>query len=185
MSARMAWLDRLGRREKWGLLAAAVVALLFVVDLGVVRRVRAAVMNLDAATVTAREQLRYARSVQAVEPAINVEYQRMRDWLDASSDETEAMTVLKARVDELAQAHGVTLLSMEDRKPVAREHGFSELTLRVPEFESSLRALLSFLAAIEQARGFMTVTGITLQPRADGAGVRGELIISKTVVTGT
>lgn len=174
-------LDKLGARERVGLALALVCMLVLLVDRLVVGMVAGRVKAVTAQAAAESKELDYNRGVLKTQGPIAAEYARIEARLANALSDAEAIDQIKGRVDDLARAAGVELISMEHRSPLPAE-GYTEYVIEIRKFEAPMDRLLDFLHDVWQTPGMMRVRKLTIAPGTDDATVEGSAIISTILI---
>lgn len=171
-------LARLSPRERSGILIAAVVVTLVVVDLLIVNPVLRELDRLSTEIQKEQRALSYARSVQSWHGGVEQQFLSAASKLSKAISASEDIAEFKGEIDELARKHGLLISSMEHREPRSFA-AHDEYLVAIGKFESSRRALLDFLVDLQKSPGLLRVSNMSLTPGASEDQVKGSLLVTK------
>jgi type II secretory pathway component PulM len=186
ISAKLA---RMSARERGGLLLAACVVGLLLLDWVVVRPVVRTSGRLAEQIRGVEREIAGYRAVAAERPQREPEFNQASGVLRTAASRSEEIAAIKGQVDELARNAGLTVSSMEHEEPRARPH-YDEYIVRIGKFESSGQALLEFLDQVQRTEDMLRVARLSLAPgsAADGGSasgrVKGSMLITKVMLSG-
>ena len=177
-------LDRLGVRERVGLAVAGLCAFVWLLDQFVIHRIAARFREVDAAIEQEKRDLLYSQRVVDAEPAVVRQFALLGGAFRTASSPSEAVDAMKSAIDDLARANGLSLVSVEQRKP---ETGpwYDEYWMDVKKFEAGTENLVKFLHAIWTAPGMLRVTKLSLAPGKEQGKIEGSMLITQVFVPKT
>lgn len=174
-------LDKLGRRERWGLGLALVFVVVLLVDRLVVGMVAERVGAVASQAATDAKELDYNHGVLRSKGPIEAEYSRIEAMLATPLSDSEAIDDIKGRIDDLAHETGVALVSMEHRTPRVAS-GYTEYVVEIRKLEAPMDSVLQFLHKIWASPGMMRVRKVTIGPGAEDGMVEGTVVVAQILI---
>jgi len=174
-------LEKLGTREKIGLLLAGAIMLLLVMDRLLINPILRQYRDLDHRIVVEKKE------VDVIKQAIGMKDSVYRRYLDvahlAQRVESEAVgiDVMKGQIDDLAERTGVILISREHRKPEKRPY-HHEFFVDIREFEAPETNLIAFVRMVPEVPGLLRIERMNLLPDRNRHIVKGSMLISKVLM---
>jgi hypothetical protein len=174
-------LSRIGPREKFGLILALFCVVFLIVDNLVIRPmiVRYEALDLDTETQIATRAWQLA--VIAMGPAVDQQFDDIREKLGPAAPAAEAIVQMKREIDALAENTDVILHGIKHREPGEREF-YDEYFVDIDDFETNERGLLRFLHGLRTLPGTFQVANLRLAPGTEGARIRGSMTITKVMM---
>ena len=181
----MIWdkIEKLGWRERVGLLLAVVFLFALFVERVVVRSVADRCRAIDREVVMQEAALLGYRGSLMEKDAIAKDYERAGSQLSRMASSDETIADFKGQIDDVARRTGLSLVAMEHRTPeMDKQKGWTEYTVVVGSFEADLKSLLAFLNELDEVPGLLRVVKLTVAPGKTKNSVKGSLQITKLML---
>jgi len=173
-------IEKLDAREKWGLVAAACLVAVLLVDRLVIATVSKRLDALDREIAGREEELHRCRAFVRAGPEVEAAFAALGKDLVGDASSAERVDEIKGRLDDLARETGVMLVSMEHRAPVEKD-AYVEYVIDIGKFETTNEGLLRFLDGIQAAPGLLRVRKLALKPGAQPGTVEGTAEITRVI----
>jgi len=174
-------LERLGTREKVGLLLAAAIMLLLVLDRLLISPVLRQYRRIDQQIAVEERNMRLNREAIDMEDEVYRRYRRVADLVQTVESPAVGIDAMKAQIDDLAERTGMILISREHRQPEESVH-YQEFYVDIREFEASETNLVAFLRMVPEIPGLLRVERMNLLPDRNRNVVKGSILISKVLM---
>ena len=175
----LAFLSKLGARERLLLGLAGIVGLVLLADWLVVAPTAARTRALKAELDQAMGTLDYHRRVLQRQDVVSMAHEQVGDLIGRASAD-EAASLVTAEVDELALRMGVQLNRREAREPRKLSY-CEEHIVDIGEFTAPLPNLVSFLHALHETPGMLRVPRLVVAPEKGTGRVKGSMVVTKVV----
>ena len=171
-------LERLGSREKAGLVVAMVLIFGVLVDRFAVDFIVSRFQELKEET--RRERRRLAENVFTLEKqgSVGKAYEGLQGRLGRVKSGSEAIDDLKGMMDELARQTGIVIVSMKHRDS-GLVGGCREFTVDIGRFEAGMRELLTFVRRVRESPKLLRVTRLTITPGDSGERISGSMQVTR------
>ena len=174
-------LNKLGGRERAGLLLAIACILFLVLDNLVIRPMNERYRALDADIDTEAKTLVYHDDVLDSGGTIEERFREVQTRLGVSMPPAEAIAHMKGEIDTLARQNDLVLLSIKHREPQRTDY-YEEYIVDVGDFESDEPSLLRFLHGLRALPGAFKVSKLKIAPDRSGGLVKGSMTITKVMM---
>lgn len=174
----LAKLQKLGTREKWGLIIAFLFIVAVLVDRLVIKAVADRLRILDRQIAIAEKQLAVTQGALQSEELVREAYEQVSQSLAASGPQAEQINLMKGEVYALANKADLENVLIEHKEPrpgLACDTYFVEIR----GLEGDMSALLRFLDDLHHAPGLMRVQTLSLSPMKSGGQIKGSMVITK------
>jgi type II secretory pathway component PulM len=171
--------SELSVRERLLIVAGIGVLLAMVAEFAVISPALKQIKVLDGKIQAERELEAKHRSVMAVREDVVAAYDRVRDRLGESGDETEMNERLKQHLDDWGVACGVSIRARKHKAPSAEQFVVT-YSVEISEFEGNVDALVKLLEKIETADGLLRVEQLSVKA-LDGGKVAGSMRITQVM----
>lgn len=177
-------LKKLGTREKLGLLLAAAVMLLLVLDRLLISTVVRQYRELDHQIVVETRNARLNQEAINMEADVYRRYRQVADLVQRVESPAVGIDAMKGQIDDLAARTGVILISREHRKPEEVPHApnYQHFHVDIREFEATETNLVAFLRMVLEAPGLLRVERMNLLPDRNRGLVKGSMLVSKVMM---
>ena len=174
-------LDKLGIREKVGLVLAMVFLAALVIDRVIVRAMAERCRELEVKIRTLEGNVIENRGIVGLRDDVVKDYESIKGTLGQVVSADETIADLKGEIDDLARRHRIELQSMSHQEPVPAG-SCEQYAVVVGNFESEFRNLVGFLSETTESPGMLRVNKLSVSPGKARDWVKGSMLITKVLV---